>query len=212
MSPLLPHFENKRHVIWDWNGTLLNDLDHALASVNRVLTEEGLRPTTMELYKKEFRFPVIEYYRHLGFDVSPDNFRRLCDRFNDHFYGGLASCDLWPGARELLARVKREGKTQSVLSASEHGMLVESVRRYGIEAHFDHVFGIADKLAASKVQRGHELMTRAGVPARDTILVGDSDHDFEVGQALGVDVVLVEHGHMCETRLRAVHPTVVRVF
>ncbi|NJL25543.1 MAG: HAD hydrolase-like protein [Calothrix sp. SM1_5_4] len=213
MNALHAHLENKTHVIWDWNGTLLSDIEHAVKTVNRLLKEENLPLITVGSYKKVFGFPVSKYYETLGFDTTPSAFLALCERFNQYFYEDLiTACDLWPGARETLRMVKRSGKTQSLLSASEHGMLLESVRRFQVEDLFDHVFGIHDKTAASKVERGRELMARAGSNPNQTVLVGDTDHDLEVADHLGIDVILVEHGHQCPTRLRAIHSAVIKVF
>lgn len=199
-------------MIWDWNGTLLSDIDYAVSVVNRMLVEERLNPTTVDEYKRIFRFPVIDYYRDLGFDISPAKFHELCEKFNKYFYEGLHTCDLWPGARETLAAIKAQGKIQSVLSASEQQALLESVKKFGVHMHFDHVIGIHDKKAASKVERGRELFEKAGVPREQTILIGDTDHDLEVAEALGIEMILVEHGHQCPTRLRDIHHTVLKIF
>jgi phosphoglycolate phosphatase len=211
MTDLKNHIQDKAHVIWDWNGTLLADIDHAVTVVNVLLQEEGLGATTVDHYKKVFGFPVVDYYKRLGFDCRPANFARLCERFNQLFHDGLTGCDLWPGAREVLAEVKNLGKLQSVLSASEQNMLNYSVKLFKVEHYFDHVQGIADKLAGSKIDFGHKLMKRAGVPKEHCVLIGDTDHDLEVAEALGIDMILVEHGHQCPTRLRDIHHTVVKV-
>lgn len=211
MDQLKTRIEGKKHVIWDWNGTLLADLEYAVDVVNTLLKEEGLAPTTVDHYKKIFGFPVIEYYKKLGFDTSPKKFAELCDRFNHLFHHGLHVCDLWPGLREVLTEVKQSGKIQSLLSASEHNNLLNSVRQFKVEHLFDNVVGIADKLAGSKVDFGRKLMQKVAIHPADTILIGDTDHDLEVAQALGIDIILVEHGHQCPTRLRAVHHTVLKV-
>jgi phosphoglycolate phosphatase len=218
MQTLEPLLKDKTHVIWDWNGTLLADLDHAVATVNVMLTENNLPLVDLLRYRETFGFPVVDYYHRLGFSREPQAFAKLCERFNELFYGGLGSCSLWPGARELLGKIKSMGKVQSVLSASEHSMLLQSLDHFELRHHFDHVFGIYDKAAASKVERGLELMkTAAAVAGRTispetTVLIGDTDHDLEVGKAMGVDVILVEHGHQTAERLRAVHHQVVKVF
>jgi phosphoglycolate phosphatase len=212
MLALHPHIENKSHVIWDWNGTLLSDIDHAVRVVNKLLAEEKLKPTTVDDYKKVFGFPVVDYYKRLGFDTSPKKFHELCVRFNQYFYGDLNSCELWPGAREALAQIKKAGKTQSLLSASEQKNLNSSVRHYGVAEFFHHVVGIHNIQATSKVDRGRELMARVNISTAKTVLIGDTDHDLEVGQALGIDVILVEHGHQCPTRLREIHEHVVKIF
>jgi phosphoglycolate phosphatase len=211
MRPIEQHLANKAHVIWDWNGTLLSDIEHAVKTVNRLLREENLKETTIEQYKKVFGFPVVDYYKKLGFDTSQKKFNELCERFNDYFHSELHSCQLWPGVTEVLSTVRGSGRKQSVLSASEQSALDRSIDHYDLRQYFDHVFGIADNKAASKVERGHELMRTAQVPPEVTILIGDTDHDLEVGQALGIDVILVEHGHQCVTRLTAKHHAVVKV-
>lgn len=212
MESLQSHIKEKAHVIWDWNGTLLSDIEHAVSTVNRILVEEDLSPTDVQTYKKIFGFPVIDYYARLGLDTSPEKFKALCEKFNQYFYDGLHLCELWPGALDTLTYVKQVGKTQSLLSASEQFMLNESVRKFKLQHLFDHVFGIADKMAASKVDRGHQLMEKVGIDPDHTILIGDTDHDLEVAKALGIDAILVEHGHQCPTRLHAVHHHVVKVF
>jgi phosphoglycolate phosphatase len=198
-------------VIWDWNGTLLCDVDHAVQITNKLLLEENLPPTTVKNYKEIFSFPVIDYYRRLGFDVTKDKFLDLCERFNHHFVAGVQSCGLQPGTEEVLAEIKKSGKIQSVLSASEQNILNHQMKLFGLEKYFDYVTGIADKAAGSKVARGHELMKKAGIPSADTIMIGDTDHDLEVGNALGIEVILVENGHQCETRLRKAHHTVLKL-
>lgn len=211
MDQLKTRIHGKKHVIWDWNGTLLADLEHAVHVVNQLLKEEGLATTSVDHYKKIFGFPVVDYYKKLGFDTSPKKFSELCDRFNQLFHDGLHACDLWPGVREVLTEVKQSGKMQSLLSASEHNNLMSSVKQFKVEHLFDNIVGIADKLAGSKVDFGRKLMQRAAIHPEDTILIGDTDHDLEVAHALGIDIILVEHGHQCPTRLRAVHHTVLKV-
>ncbi len=211
MAPLQPHLSTMDHVIWDWNGTLLNDLEHAVLTVNHLLALEKLPAITLERYKQDFGFPVIDYYRKLGFSTEPEKFGELCERFNDFFHAGIGSCELWPGAREMLASIKQSGKRQSILSASEQGLLRQQVTRFGVEHCFDLIAGIADKKAGCKIDRGREVMRHIGVKPEKTIMIGDTDHDLEVAEALGIELILVDHGHQCATRLRKVHHRVMKV-
>jgi phosphoglycolate phosphatase len=211
MNLLEPYLKDKSHVIWDWNGTLLADVDHAVKTVNVLLKENRLPAVNVEEYKQTFGFPVVDYYYRLGFSRDPAEFLKLCERFNEIFYAGLGDCSLWPGAQQLLSDVKASGKMQSVLSASEHSMLISSLKHFGLSELFDNVYGIFDKTAASKVQRGIQLIESVDIPRADTVLIGDTDHDLEVGEAMGIDVLLVEHGHQCPLRLKAAHHTVLKV-
>lgn len=203
------HLEKKKHVIWDWNGTLLNDVEHAVASVNSLLEKHELPLVDRERYREIFDFPVEHYYRRLGFDFQRESFVELSHRFVDFYMANFHGCALVDGAKEILDGVKAAGKTQSVLSAADQVSLEHMLKHYGIYPYFENVYGIGDKFASSKVHRGHELMARAAVAAEETLLIGDTLHDLEVGKALGIDVLLVSHGHQSRERLHQQHKLVL---
>ena len=92
--------------------------------------------------------------------------------------------------------------TQSILSASDQVSLNAMIAHFDLGKVFRFVFGIEDRFAGSKIDRGHQLMRDSNITAEKTVLIGDTLHDLEVAQALGVEVVLVSHGHQCAKRLR----------
>ncbi len=209
MLNLFDHLKTAEHVIWDWNGTLLSDVSYAVNTVNKLLSARELPLLDVDRYQKTFCFPIRKYYDLLGFDLQNESFEQLCEDFVSSFMSGIHTCDLVPGAVDILKKVKEHGKKQSVLSATDQPNLEKMMDSFGVRPYLDHVFGIEDKLAASKVHRGHDLMAISGVDKNKTILVGDTDHDLEVGQALGIEVILVSHGHQCVNRLKSIHHKVI---
>ena len=209
MQKLFNFLQDKDHVIWDWNGTLLDDVGHAVATMNTLLAPRGLPALDLVRYRQTFGFPLRGYYEACGFDLRSEPLSELCETFVDAFMAGVYDCPLVPGSRELLHAVKRAGKTQSVLSATDQENLENMVRGFQLETVFDFVFGVDNKLGSSKIDRGHELLAASGVDRTRSILVGDTDHDLEVGRALGIPVVLVAHGHQSTARLRTVHDIVL---
>lgn len=209
MHALLEELVYKRHIIWDWNGTLLDDLEHNVATMNWLLAAEGLPAISVDHHRKHFGFPVKDYYTKLGFDTTPQIFESLCDRFNDRFHSGLDRCRLTIGAHEILRHLHREGKHQSILSATKQETLEDVVKRFDIRHYFTHVFGIADDQAHSKLDRGRMLLEASAIHPDDTVIIGDTDHDLEVGNELGVDVILVAHGHQAIERLHSIHHKVL---
>jgi phosphoglycolate phosphatase len=203
---------DKRHIIWDWNGTLLADLEHNVRIVNRLLESAKLPPVTVERHRSLFGFPVIDYYLELGFQLTPQEYSEISIRFNREYEAGLHECDLAPGMRRLLTDLKQHGKIQSILSASKQSALEAALKQFGVFDIFDHIYGIEDYHASSKLDRGQALMRESVADPVHTVLVGDTDHDLEVGQALGVDVILVDHGHQSYERLIEKHPVVIRSF
>ncbi len=211
MLSLFSRLESYDHIVWDWNGTLLSDINHAVQTVNQLLGKRNLPLLTENSYKEKFHFPIRSYYNVLGFDLEKESFESLCEEFVDLFMRGVFDCPLVEGTKDLLTKIKQHGKKQSILSASDQQSLDRMIRHFQLGEHLDHVYGIADKFAASKVYRGRELMQTSGVGSHKTILVGDTDHDLEVGVELGIDVLLVAHGHQEARRLRAIHHNVVDV-
>lgn len=115
MIKIVDHIQEKSHVIWDWNGTLLSDVHHAVRIVNGLLEADKLPTIDIPEYKRVFGFPIRDYYERLGFNTEPVYFAELCEKFNNQFYDELHLCELWPGVRETLSSVKQAGKLQSVL-------------------------------------------------------------------------------------------------
>jgi phosphoglycolate phosphatase len=209
LSELNSFIKDKDHVIWDWNGTLLNDVEHAVKTMNQLLIEFRLPLIDSHRYRQVFEFPVINYYETLGFDVSDDSFQFLCEKFVSQFMADFRNCPLHIGIKELLVQTKETEKLQSILSATDQTSLNEMIDHFEIRHLFDFVYGISDKKAASKLTRGISLVAESRVEKQRTVLIGDTLHDLEVGKELGIGVVLIGHGHQCSTILRKNHPHVI---
>ncbi|MCX6092749.1 MAG: HAD family hydrolase [Candidatus Bipolaricaulota bacterium] len=190
-------------VIWDFNGTLVNDVDLALRSINTMLARRDLAPVTRDIYRSVFGFPLSNYYRKLGVDVSRETMQGLADEFHEAYLPGLPACALQDGVREILDLATRSGASQFVLSALEEVELRRAIARLGVADRFVAIYGLDHRLGDSKLARGQELFARHGLRAATTLFIGDMDHDAEVASALGVEVALVAQGHQAPQMLRA---------
>lgn len=198
-----------RHIIWDWNGTLLDDLDYCLRVMNVILRERGLPELDRARYHAVFDFPVRDYYARLGFDPAKDSFESLSVAFIKGYDADRLSCTLQPDARRLLAAVQAAGLTQSILSAYRHETLVEIVDHFGLLPHFVQLAGLDNIYAHSKAALGRVQVGKLGVPPHQVLLVGDTLHDLEVAREIGVDCVLVAAGHHPAEKLRKHHDRVL---
>ncbi|MGZ3789700.1 MAG: HAD family hydrolase [Bacteriovorax sp.] len=201
--------KGKEHIIWDWNGTLLDDVGHAVSVMNGLLEEHHLPPLDRERYRSIFEFPVLHYYQALGFDFEKEPFESLCHRFVDRFMVHFRDLPLVPEMRSFLFQLHQEQRTQSVLSATDQPNLNSMISHFELGDIFRFVFGIDNKMAGSKLERGHELIKNSNILAEKTVIVGDTLHDLEVGRSLGIDVVLVSHGHQDRERLKAHYEVVI---
>lgn len=192
-----------KHVIWDWNGTLFDDAWLCVDVMNGLLRRRGLPLLTAESYARDFDFPVIEYYRRLGFDFAKEPFEKLGTEFMAEYERRRQECDLQVRARETLAAVARGGRTQSVLSAYRHDTLEQVLRHFGVRDHFIRVIGADDHYASGKLNQGLQWIRELGCAPEQVVLVGDTVHDFEVARAMGAACWLIPCGHQSRDRLAA---------
>ena len=189
------------HIIWDFNGTVLDDVQLGIDSVNRMLVARGLPPIPdAETYRGVFRFPIIEYYRSLGFDYEKEDFYTvLAPEWIVHYMEGEPDCPMVPGVTEALDRIRAAGYKQVMLSASERNQLLLQLSHLGLTDYFDEVMGLDNIHAGSKVTLAIAWVTAH--PDAKPLMVGDTEHDAEVAAAIGADCVLYTGGHQSEKRL-----------
>jgi len=190
-----------RHLIWDWNGTLLDDAWLCREIMNQQLHRRGLPVLSAERYEEIFDFPVEKYYRAVGFDWSRESFQEAGTEFIVEYERRKQECTLQPGGKALLADLAAGGWSQAVLSAYSHHTLEEFLGHFGVRQHFRSVAGSRDHYAAGKVGHGLKMLEELHVSPRETLLIGDTTHDAEVARAMGTDCVLVPCGHNSRIRL-----------
>lgn len=191
------------HVIWDWNGTLLDDAWLCLEVINSLLREHGLAAVSAARYQWIFGFPLEEYCRKLGFDLDRAAYERLNDAFSVLYERRRTECGLRCAAVEALERIQRFGVRQSVLSAYSQELLVELIDELRLSRFFEAVVGVDNPYGLGKAKRGCGRVTELGCQPHSVLLVGDTLHDREVALTMGVDHVLIPSGHQHRQRLAA---------
>ena len=204
-----------QYVIWDWNGTLLDDTEAVVAGLNDMLARRGLPSITLEGYRDVFAFPARDFYARIGFRLEEEDWDALAREYHDAYAAHPKALNR--DALPALEAVRSRGARQSILSAHEQGRLDAITRQLGVAPYMEHVFGVDNLDGASKLDRARELLSRiraAHFPdASDVgwrtrvVVVGDAIHDKEVADALGVGCVLCAQGGHSAARLRRVAPT-----
>ena len=197
-------------VLWDWNGTLLDDVDVCVGCLNRLLREFGYpQQYSRSAYREIFCFPIETYYTRAGFDFSKNSFDRLAARYMEFYQPAAESCGLTEGAGAALDAFAAAGLRQVILSASPIDILHRQVSERGLDRYFSELLGLSDIYAKSKVQLGLDWMARTGIDPHRAVMLGDSVHDAEVAKALGVSCVLIAAGHQPRSVLETVGCPVV---
>jgi len=183
-----------RVVCWDWNGTLLDDVDRCLRAMNHVLEEYGLTAIAdVEAYRASFGFPLADFYARHG--ISAAQFRDAADLYLRVLDSSALTAQLRPDARETMRRLSERGVRQVLASATLSDLLHEQLRPFELTDGFEAVLSITDPYAGSKHDVIASWVEQAGVDPEEVLLVGDTNHDRDIAHALGARFVHFDGGH-----------------
>ena len=198
----------RAHIVWDWNGTLFDDVEVVVAASNAACAEVSLPPLTVQQYREQYRVPIVDFYeRLLGRAPTTEEWLLMDASFHRHYETGRDGCGLAQGVEALLGDWSRTG-SQSLLSMYAHDDLVPLVRRFGLERHFLRVEG---RLSTSGVSGKAEHLVRhltaladQDVTAAGTVLIGDVVDDALAAAHVGAHAVLYAGGAHARSELERV--------
>jgi phosphoglycolate phosphatase-like HAD superfamily hydrolase len=199
------------HIVWDWNGTLFNDVDAVVEATNEIFASYGLPPMDQAYYRSVYTRPIWACYeRIMGRPLEDGEWERLDAAFHDAYHRLMERCDLAADARPTLDALAGAGHSQSLLSMWRHDRLARAVRRYGIAAVLRRVDGLRPEQAGGPKS---EFMVRhlgaLGVEPADVVVVGDSIDDAEAARHCGVRAILYAGGMQSRTDLDRVGVPVI---
>ncbi|MFF9910063.1 HAD family hydrolase [Streptomyces sp. NPDC013457] len=200
-----------KHLVWDWNGTLLDDIEAVIGATNAAFAELGLEPITLARYRDLYTVPVPKFYERLMGRLPTEAEWVLMDgAFHRHYWQRAEACVLTAGAAELLAARQESGFTQSLLSLAPHAELVPLVRRHGIEPRFVRVDGrIGSSTEGKSAHMVRHLAALTGVPPERVVVIGDAADDARAAAHVGARAVLYTGGSHSRASLEAAGVPVV---
>ena len=200
------------HIIWDFNGTVLDDVEIGIESVNLMLSARGLKTLdSVEGYRHAFGFPIIDYYEALGFDFEKEDYYTvLAPEWVNNYLERVPRTRAFDGVRETLEAAERLGVSQVLLSASEVNQLTSQLRGIGLDGFFSEIVGLDNIHAGSK--KDNALLWKERNPHAVPLFIGDTEHDAEVASAVGADCVLYSGGHQPRALLESLgYPVIDRI-
>lgn len=198
-----------RHVIWDWNGTLVDDVSLCVQILNQELKAHQIEEISINEYRQKFFFPVAYYYKKLGLPFSGFKYESLANRYISEYRKRFKECQLHEGAVKTLEWLNSQNISQSILSAGKQSDLESFVKHFGMDSFFCFVDGAKDIEARGKDERAHGHLSEMGINPEDVLLVGDTCHDWEVAQIIGCRSLLFTLGHVESDRLKRNESTVI---
>lgn len=192
------------YILWDWNGTLLDDIDAEVASLNAMLVKRGHEAVSKQFFRDNFSFPARKFYQLVGMDVPDNEWDALAQEYHDTYH--KQTYGLNGDAIAVLEMVRRKGAGQSIISALHQFYLDLETRKFGVQDYMDHIYGVDNLDGGSKLTRARELLENlrsmtSGLGPLTFVLIGDSIHDKEVADALGIHCILFSGGSHSRARL-----------
>ena len=187
------------NIVWDWNGTIVNDSQLAFDIYREECGLYNLEEMNFDEYKSKFFFPVKDFYEKVG--LPTEKYIEVADRFSKVYRGKWHGIKIHSQVEEYLEKFKNAGLSQFILSAYRQKELIEMVKFYGLENYFTEIAGVDNNLAHSKFERGGILLKKWGIIPQKTLMIGDTEHDFDVARALGFDIILISWGTISHEKL-----------
>jgi phosphoglycolate phosphatase-like HAD superfamily hydrolase len=185
-----------RHVVWDWNGTLLADQWAVLGALNVLVEQLGRPPVDMATYRALYTRPVRVFYeRLLDRAIDDQTWDHIDEVFHRAYFDLVHRAPLDPDARPAMRHVAASGRTQSLLSMARHDHLLEMVAHHDIDHHFERVDGVRGVGGGHKEAWLRAHLDALSVASADEVLVvGDALDDAVAATAVGAPVVLFDGG------------------
>lgn len=188
-------------IIWDWNGTLIDDVYVALNSVNDMLLKRDMKSISIDRYYSYLDTPIIKFYEHL-FDLNEVPFDTIVKEFSIGYDKHIPQNPVAENAENMLKLARGKGIAQLVISASQQDKIRRDAEKFGICNYFNCISGAQDSNAESKIHRAQRVVDAVCGKDSKALVVGDTLHDYEMAEKLGADCVLFSGGHQSKTDLQ----------
>lgn len=192
-----------KHIVWDWNGTILNDANACAKAIDDMFKKRNLGRVTLDEYREKIVFPVINLYQVSGFDLEKEDYQAICDEYIENYLKYAQDVSIQKDAEFVLEKFKNKGFLQHIVSASGKDILKEQVNSFGINSYFTNILGQDNNRADSKVYLAERLTELTGGKPEEMLFIGDTVHDYEVADEVGYKCALVSNGHCSVERLKA---------
>ena len=195
-------------IVWDWNGTLLDDAHICMECVNDMLRKRNMPVLDLPEYRSLVDNPIIKAYEHI-FDLKVVTFDTIVKEFYESYPRYVKDARLISGALKMLDYFKDKGCRQIIITAAHTPDVIEFLCKFGIKNYFETVLGSNDLQGGSKISWAVEYTKSENFSKEKMLMIGDTAHDAETAAAIGADCILFSGGHQCQARLAATGKPVV---
>lgn len=194
-----------KHIIWDWNGTLLNDLPVIIEAVNHTVARVGLPQISLDDYRNHYTRPVKRFYdRIAGREIGHDDWVLIDRLFHEQYQARVAEAELAPGARAALAKIDLGPHDQSLLSMAPEAELRAALSLFDVARYFRVAQGNSGPPGGFKTEHLADHLTLIDADPSIVTMIGDTVDDGHAAIDNGINGVLYDDGSHHRADLEAV--------
>ncbi len=191
-----------KNIIWDYNGTIVDDAPLSVEAENIVMRSYGLPEITLDFYRQECVMPIEIFYRKV-YNMDNLDFDEIAERFMENYDRLMHKAAVFPDIADIIKAFHEMGLKQGVISGFETAHLKTGLKSFGLDGYFDFLSGADDNRCGDKSERAAAVAQRYGLEPNDTLFIGDMYHDYETAQKIGADCILIARGHQGAQPLRS---------
>jgi phosphoglycolate phosphatase len=182
-----------RLVVFDWDGTIIDSAGAIARCIRLAAGDLGLPVPSEAQARHVIGLGLHDALRGTVPDLRPERMPEFVERYREHFRAAEGTMGLFAGMRELIERLSSE-RTLGIATGKSRRGLDRALEATGLKAHFRASRCADETHPKPHPAMLHELTAELGVPADNTLMIGDTSHDLEMARAAGVDALAVSYG------------------
>ncbi|MEE1282642.1 MAG: HAD family hydrolase [Acutalibacteraceae bacterium] len=195
-------------VVWDWNGTIVDDVNTSLLSVNDMLIKRNLPTITIQQYHEYLDTPIYKFYEHI-FDLNKITFDVIQSEFNSGYNKYISDNPLNDGAIAVMKMLKESDIKQVIVSSSNQDIVQKGAEKFGVAEYMNYISGSSDNFVGSKVERAIGVISKITTDYSKVVVIGDTLHDCQLANEIGADCILLSTGHQSKADLQTTGKPVI---
>jgi phosphoglycolate phosphatase len=195
-----------KYILWDWNGTILDDFDYNYDIINALLATRNLPPISIEKYRTVFCFPIKEFYRKIGFNCEPTEYYKLVADYQQAYEADLNKIKMTKGIYETIKMIHSLKIKQIIFSSCNKLTIQHQLPLYDdLALYIDEIVAQDNDLAVGKESLAISWGEKIGINWKEVLVIGDTYYDQEVANNLGCECILISSGHQNVKKQKNIH-------
>lgn len=195
-------------IIWDFNGTLVDDVNAALGAVNDMLVRRNQPIITLDDYSRNVDIPIWKFYENVfvSGSITPEE---AISEFDTGYEKYLEPYPVMENAVAVLDYFNSLEKTQLIVSASHIDKVTARLKDLKLYSYFTDVLAMSDYNCGDKTFLAQQYLSVNNISPEDVVVIGDCVADWQMAQALHCDCILNTKGHQCRRELSVTDAVII---